>query len=217
MFPEELVEFRKGTIDPGVSDEWIWPKTDQGAWEGPLMNWLSDGNKYSQCYDTRFFQHVKHYNTVITAGANCGLYTRVYAHKFKNVYAFEPHWLNFYCLTRNCPEKHVYKFNCALSNSSGVQSLYECDNTNMGMYKLIEGESNLKVPKITIDSLNLDWCDLIQLDVEQHEAEVIEGALETIKKFKPVIIVETLYKPELITDLGYKLEVGNGDQIYFYE
>ena len=41
-----------------------------------------------------------------------------------------------------------------------------------------------------IDDLNLQQCDLIHLDVEGYEEKVINGALETIKKFKPVVIVE---------------------------
>lgn len=68
----DLVETRKGVIDSNVSDEWIWPKTDQGAWYGPMLNW-HDGHKDD------YFRYVKNYDVVITAGANCGLYTRVYA------------------------------------------------------------------------------------------------------------------------------------------
>ena len=45
-------------------------------------------------------------------------------------------------------------------------------------------------PMITLDSLNLDNVGLIQLDVEYYELNVLRGAIETIKKFKPVITCE---------------------------
>jgi hypothetical protein len=40
--------------------------------------------------------------------------------------------------------------------------------------------------------LKLDACDLIQLDVEGFEGKVLEGAIETIIKYSPVITTETL-------------------------
>lgn len=41
-----------------------------------------------------------------------------------------------------------------------------------------------------IDDLDLESCDLIQLDVEGYEHEVLTGAIKTIEKFKPTISVE---------------------------
>jgi len=43
---------------------------------------------------------------------------------------------------------------------------------------------------ITIDELNLDGCDFIKIDVEGFEWGVLLGAIETIKKYKPIIFYE---------------------------
>ena len=43
-------------------------------------------------------------------------------------------------------------------------------------------------------TLGLNGCDLIKIDVEGGELNVIQGALETIKRFRPVIFAELLRK-----------------------
>lgn len=44
-----------------------------------------------------------------------------------------------------------------------------------------------EIPQTKIDDLNLEKVDAISIDVEGSEWEVLKGALETIKKFKPKI------------------------------
>jgi hypothetical protein len=46
------------------------------------------------------------------------------------------------------------------------------------------------VPTITIDSLALEACNLLCLDIEGMEIEAMTGAVETIKRFRPVIHLE---------------------------
>lgn len=43
---------------------------------------------------------------------------------------------------------------------------------------------------VTIDSLDLPGCDLIVLDTEGTEPLAIDGAMQTIEKFKPVLMIE---------------------------
>ena len=66
-----------------------------------------------------------------------------------------------------------------------------------------------KVEMITLDSLNIEACDLLQLDVELYETEALVGAEETIKKYSPIIVVETGNRPSpadgYLNLLGYKM------------
>jgi hypothetical protein len=43
---------------------------------------------------------------------------------------------------------------------------------------------------ITLDSLALDEVDFMKLDTEGYEENILRGAVETIKRCRPVIIVE---------------------------
>ncbi|MEJ0018857.1 MAG: FkbM family methyltransferase [Acetobacteraceae bacterium] len=51
------------------------------------------------------------------------------------------------------------------------------------------------VRMLTVDSLNLARLDLIKIDVERMELEVLAGAEQTLRRCRPIIIVERLKAP----------------------
>ena len=46
------------------------------------------------------------------------------------------------------------------------------------------------VQSITIDSENFDNVGFLKVDVEQHEREVLRGALQTIQRCRPMVMIE---------------------------
>ena len=46
------------------------------------------------------------------------------------------------------------------------------------------------VEVVRLDDLSLGRCDLIKVDVEGMECDVLEGARETIARYRPVLFVE---------------------------
>ena len=82
---------------------------------------------------------------------------------------------------------------------------------NFGALSLGEWQNGEKVELHTLDSLKLPICALIKIDVEGMEIDVIRGAEETIKKFRPVLYVENDRedKKEVLIDyiktLNYRL------------
>ena len=54
----------------------------------------------------------------------------------------------------------------------------------------LQTQQSGNIPQITIDSLNQN-PDLIHLDIEGYEGFALEGAVETIKRSKPMIVLET--------------------------
>ena len=81
----------------------------------------------------------------------------------------------------------------------------------MGGWPWASGSKVERVPVVTVDSLRLARCNLIKIDVEGMEQSVIEGATETLAKFKPLLYVENDRKEKsaalvrLIDSLGYDM------------
>jgi FkbM family methyltransferase len=60
--------------------------------------------------------------------------------------------------------------------------------TNSGQAQIFRGTSIAHM--ITIDSLNLPLVNFMKIDVETYEHLVIQGAIETIKRCRPIITYE---------------------------
>jgi len=169
-------------------------------WEQHSRHWLSQ---------------VKRGGTVLQAGGNCGMYPFFYSNIFERTFTFEPDPMNFYCLSENCKSSKVIKMNTALASKPGWTTMGIVDNNNVGMHKVGGGE--IKIYGITIDSLNLSELDLLHLDVEGGEFDVLNGAWKTIKRTKPVLVLEMTHEvekmEEMILDLKYKQTAAFGDPL----
>ena len=179
-------------------DKLLWVTLDFGAFgseeDGPLGDWIQ-GSRH-------FMEHVSDFDTVVSAGGNCGMYVRFYRNYFKNVYTFEPDPLNFYCLDRNCVGEGYHKKQGALGETEGSCTLQRSHASNVGMHKVTTEPG--KIPMYTIDGLNLTSCGLIHLDVEGFERQVLMGAKNTIEKFSPVIILEAGHGGAMAESMGYR-------------
>lgn len=181
-----------------------WPKEDKKL---KLVNsWVED-------VDAAMI-HVDDFSVAVQAGGACGIWPARLACYFKAVYTAEPNRENFQCLKRNVAGFHNITYcRAALGNKNGFGALNRdaFEDGNAGAWYLSEGE---EFPIVTIDSLGLDACGLIMLDVEGFELEALEGATETIKKHKPVVVVEAKQLPHMtkpataagdfLRGLGYK-------------
>ena len=132
----------------------------------------------------------RHY--AVDVGANIGLISMQLCEKFEHVIAFEPHPDTFECLKRNVrPYQKVQCHNLAIGNTTRsvnfTNFISDCSHNHIA--------EDLNKPVIIVDQKRLDdcglpGCDLLKIDVEGYEYEVIQGAIATIEKFHPVIILE---------------------------
>lgn len=146
-------------------------------------------------------KYVKSFDHVIDVGAHVGISVLHWSTIFSNVTAFEPMIDHFTCLKENT--KHLSNVNCinrAISDQKG--SLYGSYRTtkNSGSFQLLDSSykrSPKKTPMQlyeievdTLDSYNFEKIDLLKVDVEGWEFEVLKGSKETIKKHKPILLIE---------------------------
>lgn len=173
--------------------------------------------------------HVKNKTTCVEAGGFIGHFTSVYANLFDTVYSFEPDPLNFFCLNKNVQSTNVIKLQSCLGDSHGLVGITLPDAhknspiKRTGMYHVT---NHGVIPTLMIDDLELDSCDLIQLDIEGYEIHAIKGAKNTIEKFKPVICLEInkslknfKYKKQdvynLLDSLNYKVVDNINEDVIF--
>ncbi len=139
---------------------------------------------------------------VIEAGSNIGALTVPLAKmvgKAGRVYAFEPQPIVFQNLCANLALNglfNVYAYNagCALKEGSITipEIPYDQDDNYGGIQLGIFENCRVgqKVDLHVIDNMEIPRANLFKLDVEGMEVEVLKGAVETIKRCKPIIYAE---------------------------
>jgi len=138
--------------------------------------------------------------TAIDIGANMGAYS-YYMRKFsRHVIAFEPNselWSDLHrLLGRDFRIESV-----ALSNRVG-RSTIRIDRTNTGVATIEEKndlrcvkDKSIVVEKVvevrTLDSFEFSDVAMIKIDVEGHEEAVVGGAMRTIQRCRPSLLIES--------------------------
>ena len=198
-------------------DKWVWPLIDENSWNGQ--------NEFTEIAE-KLLPHVKNKNIMIQAGGNCGFLLSKFVEHFNIIYTFEPDPINFYCLNQNVTSQNVIKMQACLGNVEKTVSIKHFPTDIGGVH--VSGEGFIQT--ILIDNLNLPGCDLLQLDVEGYEINALLGAIETIKRYKPVLCIE-FFEPwlnryegsfnkleELISSLNYiQVEEYGVDKIFIYK
>lgn len=162
-----------------------------------------------------YFKDIKDF-TCIDIGANLGSYSFL-ASEIPNslVYAFEPHNVVFNhfkkCLQLNASTNHQNKYifdnksivkieNIALSDKIEEKQLKIPDKCGSGLSCLSDNPTRFATySKQTIQTTTLDVflenedimkIDFIKIDTEGWEYYILQGALNTIKKYKPKLQLE---------------------------
>lgn len=134
---------------------------------------------------------------VLDIGANIGAHTLPLAKLVGEsglVLAFEPQRILFQTLAGNMAINSITNVHCfqkAVGKKRGtgyIPEMYYNEYNNFGGIGLTD--KGVPVEIISVDDLNLRDCHFMKIDVEGMELDVLEGAQNTIKSFKPVIYAE---------------------------
>jgi FkbM family methyltransferase len=134
------------------------------------------------------YKYVTDFDIAIDVGANVGLWAKPLTEKFKRVIAFEPLKQVYSCLERNVYGLPVDVHRYALGNIDGkVQMIFDSVNTGNSFVSEV-GTGSIDIKRM--DNLDLPKFGLLKIDCERHELQVIQGAVDTITKYKPIIVCE---------------------------
>ena len=184
-----------------------------------ISDTIRSGKFYEYLIFLQFEPNIPKYGTFLDIGANIGNHSMMFREHFNNkIISFEGNPLNYVLLYKNTTQLVDIKSICVgLSNKSGLTEFcYDFENFGGGgIFPHLENKfSTIPVYLTTLDSFKFDDISFIKMDVENHEMQVIEGALNTIKINKPTIWIEDFFynidktkspTEYLINELNYKL------------
>lgn len=117
----------------------------------------------------------------VDIGCRDGEYTRYLTSIYEKTYCFDPRIMQRFA--DNIDLNKIVHFGCALGEQrkkivmSGGQ--HKLDFLRMKEY-----------PCFTLDDFQLSDISYIKIDVEGYETRVLKGAIKTISKYKPLIVIE---------------------------
>lgn len=160
------------------------------------------------------FRNVIDFSCVLDIGANVGLWTRWFnAIGAKTIHCFEPIIENVECLRINTADlNNVIINDFALLDKAGEINIYTTlSNDNTGTATIFANDAFVvphKAKARTLDELDLAPT-FIKIDVQGAELLVLQGAEQTIQKYKPAMIVECeddkMEPLEFLKSFGYKI------------
>ena len=152
---------------------------------------------------------------VLDIGANIGAIAQALEQSGFTVEAFEPLPEVFALLKKNFKGK---AHNVALGERGGTTTMpkisYDKEN-NFGGFSCgtaYKDAGSIDIPIHKLDDYKFDNIGLMKIDVEGYEERVLRGAMETIKRCKPILYMEddrddksaSLHKT--LAELGYRCE-----------
>jgi FkbM family methyltransferase len=167
----------------------------------------------------KYIEYFNDGDVLLNIGANIGCYAKAFVDKASKVICFEPHIEAYQCLEYNLGRyQNVTLYNHALSDSVYGFRVVDGHRNNVGASKIRQCDDDNQMQGYTkfLDQFYFERLDFILMDCEGSEHDIINGAINTIKTHKPIIVTEVndgclrqvgsseKKLIELIESLGYK-------------
>jgi FkbM family methyltransferase len=198
-----------------VSDPWVtiddFDRTlklrlDRSAYLGGLLYWRG----YQELGELRLLNRILSPEMVVfDVGANQGEYAVFMAKRVMRgrLLAFEPVPLIYQQLTQNIELNsfsNVITFNYGLMDEIGDRPMYTSDDHeihgsfNEGLASVFASDYrrdpvaqlSFRTLDAVVEEQKLSRIDLIKIDVEGAELYVLQGALETLRRYHPLLLIE---------------------------
>ena len=158
-------------------------------------------------YDVKNIFEVKEDATIFDIGAWKGDTAYFFSKKCSDkarIYAFEPDENNYKVLLKI---KDKYKLNNVIASNI----LFSNSETEINFLSMDLNRPAVKMKSKTIDKFveenNFEKIDYIKMDVEGAERNILEGAIKTIKKFKPSLAIAIYHGGKLFMEDFYNIPI----------
>ena len=137
------------------------------------------------------------------------------------VVAIEPQRMFHACLCANLLLNdlvNVQAIHAAAGARSGTLDVAQIDvskTANFGAVGIDKGGPRETVRLLRVDELGLDRCAVLKIDVEGLDWFVLQGAAETVARFRPVILMEAKQGPLTRQAIRWLQDMDYGTQWHF--
>ncbi len=139
--------------------------------------------------------------TIIDVGANIGCTSILFGTIAKQVYSFEPSPTTYGFLKSNLEQsglKNIRTMQMGLGSQTSEFKLHYSPMNRAGAFVTsdkmgsVYATESISIRRMddVLKPLNLAGIDLIKIDVEGFEKHVIQGAVETLATYKPIVVLE---------------------------
>ena len=190
---------------------------------------------------------IKDGDFIIDAGANIGTFSILAASLSLagSVYSFEPVKSTFDILRKNTESyPNIHCYNLGLGDKNIIKNIFTYNGVTGGSvmedsdmfkqrYSREDFTGSEEVSIVTIDDFvernKIAKVDFIKIDTEGYEKQILTGAKETIRRFKPIIVASAYHSkgdkksiPNLVHSLcsGYKYrmeKIFEEDIVFYYD
>ena len=183
---------------------------------------LNNIEEYQKGHLEKAMKFCRKKRTAIDIGANYGIMTLNMSSVFERVYAFEIDPDVYGCLEKNVETwglHNVETFPFGIGEGDKTVGLNVRRGASFGTHVDEKGSGIIVKP---LDSFHFDSVDFIKIDAEGYEPLIIQGAIKTIERHKPIILYERKGHEErygytrstvlkMLKPLGYK-DVASADR-----
>ena len=168
------------TIDV-LNNDWVGSSIINGTpWESHITFFLE--------------RNLKQDSVFIDVGSNYGWHSIMSSNLCNEIYSFEPQNYVYNIQKENINQnniKNIKLLNYGIGNTNehvNMSPINYADNVNVGDLSVGTGGEEIEIR--TLDSLNLGRIDIVKIDVQGYEKFVLEGGINTISEYKPILIIE---------------------------